>query len=90
MDPTYCDNNALPTPLDTFIFNVLIISLILLKTNPFLMQFWWDLKREKKVRQKAGSNSGKSYQKVCALPSTPLKLLLNKCPFSVLTNPITR
>ncbi len=41
--------------------------------------------REKKVRQKVGSNSGRARQKALALPSTALKLklILNKGLFSV-------
>ncbi len=64
--PPYWDNKALPTPTLTlpwyFIFNFLIISFIFIE-NKCLSDAIWDLKREKKVRQKAGSNSGRSRQK---------------------------
>ncbi len=33
----------------------------------------------KKVRLKVGSNLVRLHQKLCALPSTPLELMLNKC-----------
>ncbi len=68
---------ALPVPTltlpDTFIFNIVIISFILLNINDFLIQYeiW-------KVRQKSGSNSGRSCQKACALSSTSLKMMLSQ------------
>ncbi len=77
-----------PNPSQYFIFNFLIISLISIE-NKCLSDAMWDLKREKKVRQKAGSNSGQSRQNARAL-STPLKLMWIKGLFSVLAIPITR
>ncbi len=76
--PPYWDNKALPTPTltlpDTFIFNFLIISFILLKINDFSMRYEIWKGRKKRIViaimsilwiiyilyiiQKAGSNSG--------------------------------
>ncbi len=59
----------------------------LLKINAFPMRYeiW---KGRKKVWLLAGSNLGRSCQKAYALPSTPLKLMLNWHLFLVLTIPI--
>ncbi len=78
-----------PNPRRYFIFNFMIISFIFIK-NKCLSDVIWDLKREKKVRQKVGSNSGQSRQNARALSSTPLKLMWNEGLFSVLAIPITR
>ncbi len=73
-----CPPYTYPNPTRNFIFNFLIISFILLKINAFPMRYeiW---KGRKKVWQKVGSNSGRSYQKAQTLPSAPLKLMFNQC-----------
>ncbi len=53
--PPYWDNKATPTPY--FIFNFLIISLILLKINGFTMRLS-DLKMEGKSLGKGGIELG--------------------------------
>ncbi len=89
--PPYWDNKALPTPTltlpDTLFSTFWLFPSFLLKINAFPMRYeiW---KERKKVRQKAGSNSGRSRQKAYALPSMPLTLML-KCLFLVLTIPIS-
>ncbi len=65
-----------PNPTWYFIFNLLIISFLFIE-NKCVSDAIWDLKRQKKVRQKTDSNSGLSRQNVWALPSTPLKPMLN-------------
>ncbi len=86
--PPYWDNKALHTPTRYFIFNFLIISIFI--ENKCLSMRYEIWKGRKKVQQKAGSNSGRLRQKAHTLPSTPLKLMLNKRLFSVLSSPITR
>ncbi len=79
--PPYWDNKALPTPTltlpDTFIFNFLIISFIFIE-NKCLSD----------AIRKSSAKGG--FEKVYALPATPLKLMLTMHLFLVLTNPITR
>ncbi len=76
----YWDNKALPTPTltlpDTLFSTFWLFPSFLLKTNAFLMRYeiW---KGRKKIRQKAGSNSGRSRQNTYALSSMPLKLMLS-------------
>ncbi len=61
-DPAFCQTFFSPFS-NLFIFNFLIISLIFIE-NKCLYDAIQDLKREKKtVRQKAGSNLGRSLQK---------------------------
>ncbi len=88
--PPYWDNKALPTPTltDTLFSTFWLFLSFLLKINAFPMRYeiW---KGRKKVRQKAGSNSGRSRQKARALPSTSLKLMLNERLFAVLTIPVS-
>ncbi len=63
--PPYWDNKTLPTPtltlLDTLFSTFWLFPSFLLKINAFLMRYeiW---KGRKKVRQKAGSNSGRPRQ----------------------------
>ncbi len=51
-----------PNPTQYFIFNFLIMSFIFIKNKCF-SDVIWNLKREKKVHQKADSNPGRSFQK---------------------------
>ncbi len=55
--PPYWDNKALPTPTRYFIFNFLIISLILIE-HKCLSDALWDLKRENKSSEKGGFELG--------------------------------
>ncbi len=85
-------NKALPTLTltlpDTLFSTFLLFPSILLKINAFPM--WYEIwKGRKNVWQKEGSNSGWLRQNACTLPSAPLKLMLNKCLFVILTIPIT-
>ncbi len=48
----------------------------------------FEKREKKKVLQKV--NSGQSRQEACALPSTPLKMMINENLFLVLSVPITR